>query len=323
MQFNRYLTYSKSSSSFRWTGWILKGVLIAASFYYVVDKTVAEQFVLGEIALLLNTKTFALIFALLMLLMGLNWMVEAKKWQILARGVQRISFASALKAILAGISMDAVLPFGAGAVGSKLLSLDGSGKQKLLAPVIMVQGIQSFWTVAFGLVGVSQLAGYTNVFSIYGDLHTVIFVSLIGIIVFIVWWIFWPETRKYLLHSVKSISLRIWGVITLLSLVRYVIFFVQLMVLSVYLAPEIPVFVLIGCITWMFFAKTIVPKPGHLGALGIRGASVVFFLNLAGYTASEVVLATLILWFINLAVPSLVGLYFIKNLKFKNAVSND
>jgi len=323
VQFSRYLTYSKSSSSFRWTGWILKGALIAASFYYVVDKTVAEQFVLEEIALLLNTKTFALVFALLMLLMGLNWMVEAQKWQILARGVQRISFASALKAILAGVSMDAVLPFGTGAVSSKLLSLESDGKKQLLAPVIIAQGIQSFWTIAFGFVGVSQLASYTNVFSIYGDLHTVIFVSLIGIIVFIVWWIFWPETRKYLLHSIKSISLRIWGVITLLSLVRYIIFFVQLMVISVYLAPEIPIFVLTGCITWMFFAKTIIPKPGHLGALGIRGASVVFFLNLAGYTASEVVLATLILWFINLAIPSLLGLYYIKNLTFKNAIIND
>ncbi len=317
MQFSRYLTYHKSSSSIRIGFWVLKICLISASFYYVVSKIIAEQFVLNELLLLFNDTLFWAIFGTVTLLMCVNWLIETKKWELLAQSYQKISFSQALKAVLAGVSMDAVLPFGAGAVGSKVLSLKDSNKQKLIAPVVVAQGLQSFFTVAFGFIGLVQLAKFTNLLSIYHYSNTVVLLGIFFVVAIFVVSKFWPLAVSNIVGAIREIAIHIWGKIALLSLVRYLVFLVQLLLLSIYLAPEIPVTVLLGCITWMFFAKTIVPKPGHLGALGIRGASVVFFLSFAGYPSSKIVLATLILWLINLAIPSLIGLFFMKDLNLK------
>ncbi len=293
-----------------------------ASFYYVVTKLVAEQLAVNKVFSLLNASSFGFILALVMVLMVFNWLIEAKKWQILAQNITNISFSNALKAILAGVSLDAVLPFGAGALSSKLLSLKGVNKKQLIAPVVVSQGTQSFWTVAFGLIGLSQLASYINLYPIYNyPTYYLLFVSLGVVAIIVLIRIFKNSLFEFIINSIKKIPLNTWSVVALLSMVRYLLFLIQLMLISIYLAPEVPVITLLGCITWMFFAKTIVPKPGHLGALGIRGASIVFFLNLAGYASSEVVLASIILWMINLAIPSLVGLYFMKDLNLKS--SND
>lgn len=317
MQFSRYITYKKRGTSLRVWPWALKLVLIAVSFYYIVSKMMAEQISFAEIQGLFNSSLLAIILVIVFVLMGVNWFLESKKWQLVAYKFQKLSLMQAVKAILAGISLDAILPFGAGSVGSKMLSLNSNNRQKLIAPIIFAQGIQSFWTVAFGLIGLYQLAYITNVLAIYGGVYTVVLVLFLIALLGIAIYKFWPQSIVYIIGSLKSLSLATWVRITIISFFRYLVFLVQLLLLTVYLAPEIPITVLIGCITWMFFAKTIVPKPGHLGALGIRGSAVVFFLSLAGYSYSGVVLATLILWFINLAIPSLIGLFFVKDLNFE------
>lgn len=317
MQFSRYLTHHKSSAQLNVWPSLLKVILAAASFYYVISKVVEEQVFFNMFVELFNSVQFGFLFFLVVVLMTFNWLLESKKWQILASQYQDVPIQEALKAILRGVSLDAILPFGAGAVSSKVLSLSDEKRQQLIAPIILAQAIQSFWTVFFGAIGIYQLAQMTDVIAVYGGgKFIIVLLSVISLIVIVIIK-FRPNLVKSTLISIHKLPRTSWAKITLFSLIRYVIFFVQLLLLCMYLAPEIPVAILIGCISWMFFAKTIVPKPGHLGALGIRGASVVFFLNLAGYAYGSIVVATLVLWVINLAIPSLVGLFFMKDLKLR------
>ncbi len=298
---------------------LLKIGLIGASFYYVAVNLFSESLFIQKSVVLVNPSKFAIILLAVFLLMAINWLAEAKKWQLLANGFENISLGKAFKAVLAGVSMDAVLPFGTGAISSKTLSLSGAHRKEVLAPVILAQGIQSFWTVVFGLIGITQLVKYVDIFSMYEAPQHLMLILGLAVLLIMAIWQYVSKNADAILKPLKSIQPSTWFNLIILSLIRYLVFLGQLFLLSVYLAPEIPVGVLMGCITWMFFAKTVVPKPGHLGALGIRGASVVFFLNLAGYAAGQVVLATVILWVINLAIPSLLGLFYIKNLNFRQA----
>ncbi len=317
MQFSRYLTYHKSRSQLSVWPWVLKVILAVASFYYTISKLVEEQLAFSALIGLFNSIEFVFLILLITFLMLINWVLESKKWQIIAKSHQPISLFKALKAILTGVSLDAILPFGAGAVGSKLFSLEGAERHKLITPIVLAQGIQSFFTVLFGTVGLYQLASATNLLAIYGGLKTLLLIGVLGIVLVYVILKFWPTTVKSIIKSAKKIPRHIWFKIIIISLFRYLVFFAQLLLLCMYMAPKIPIGVLVGCVTWMFFAKTIIPKPGHLGALGIRGASVVFFLTLAGYGYGSVVMATLVLWVINLAIPSLIGLFFVKELNFR------
>ncbi len=320
MQFSRYLTYHKSRAQLSVWVWVLKAILAAASFYYIIAKLIEEQVIFSVLGELFSSIQFVFLFLGVSVLMILNWMLESKKWQLIAKEHQTISLLEAFKAILTGVSLDAILPFGSGAVGSKVLSLNGAGRQQLIAPIILAQGIQSFWTMMFGTIGLYQLAYLTDIIAMYGGLKSILPIALIGILLIVAILKFWPNTIKSIIYSVKKLPQLVWIKVVVVSLIRYLVFFTQLLILSTYMAPEVPVDVLIGCVTWMFFAKTIVPKPGHLGAVGIRGAAVVFFLSLAGYAYSAVVLATLVLWFINLAIPSMVGLFFMKDLNLKTDI---
>jgi len=316
MQFSRYLTYSNSQSIIRYWPWVLKGVLIIASFNYVISKLISEQSVFIELIDLYYSFQFVSIILLVTLLMALNWAVESIKWQLIANSFQQISFIKALKAILTGVSLDAILPFGTGAVGSKVLSCNAKDRNKYIGPIIITQAIQSIWTVIFGFIGINQLIKMTSLSSIYGSINQLIFPTVLVIVLLILIFKFWYTGIQRFIQNTKTLPKVIWFKITLLSLVRYLIFLVQLLLLSNYLSSELPLTILVGCSTWMFFAKTVVPKPGHLGAVGVRGASVVFFLTLAHLPSSGFVMATLVLWFINLAIPSLVGLFFMKDLNF-------
>ncbi|MCF6352074.1 MAG: flippase-like domain-containing protein [Cyclobacteriaceae bacterium] len=282
----------------------------------MATKLWAEKVFLADVSILLVKTEFVILCLIVFVLMMANWLLESKKWQLLAAQVQAITMRQSLKAILTGISFDAFLPFGTGAISSKLLSLTQNKRANLIGTVVIAQGVQSFWTVLFGLIGLVQLAQMTNVLAIYGNTTNLLIVLLLIIVLLFTTIKFWPQKATQYLKVVKNVPQSIWLKVTILSFFRYVIFLAQLLFLAFYMAPAIPWMVLVGCITWMFFAKTIVPKPGHLGALGIRGASVVFFLGLAGYPSSGVVLSTLLLWVINLAIPSLIGLFFIKNLHF-------
>lgn len=317
MQFSRYLTYSNNTATFRLWPIAMKLVLAVVSFYYVISKILNEQFIFNELILRFNSFEFVLTVLTVFILMGVNWLLESKKWQLIAQKYQPIRMNRAIKAILTGISLDAILPFGSGAIGSKVLSLDGSQRQKMMAPIILAQGIQSFWTVVFGLIGLTQIARMTDVYAMYGGKIAILVTVSLSVLLIIALLKFWPKIFNYLIISIRSLSINTWSKIIAISFFRYLVFLTQLALLMLYLAPELPIWIILGCITWMFFAKTIIPKPGHLGAVGIRGAAVVFFLSLTGYPYAGVVLATVLLWFINLAIPSLIGVFFLNDLKFK------
>jgi uncharacterized membrane protein YbhN (UPF0104 family) len=57
----------------------------------------------------------------------------------------------------------------------------------------------------------------------------------------------------------------------------------------------------------MMFAKTIIP-PVSLGELGIREGASVFFITMLGESASTGFNASIFLFFINVLIPSLIGM---------------
>lgn len=315
MQFSRYLTYSKSDSAYPIVSWIIKLGLVFASLYYVISKLIEESTAFAGLLKQFMVPAFIGIIVFVLMLMVINWLLEAIKWQFVAKPFSSLSLKQSVKAVVTGISLDAVIPLGAGAVAGKVLSVKYKDRNNLYLPAILAQGLQSFWTVLLGMYGIYQLSEMTKLGEFYSVEKGQIALSVL-ILSGLVLLIFWPKAAQKLGDTVKVYSISTWTALTVLSFLRYVVFLSQLLLLAHFFSPEIALPVLVGCSNWMFFAKTIVPKPGHIGALGIRGASAIIFLDLAGYPYSGFVLATFALWVINLAIPSLLGLFFIKELHF-------
>jgi len=106
--------------------------------------------------------------------------------------------------------------------------------------------------------------------------------------------------------------------LTLLALFNYIILVVQFAVLVLTFESNGGYFYFILCSVLMFFAKTLVPSV-TFGEIGIRESASVYFLGIYGVSEAAAFNAALMLFFLNLLLPSLIGLYFIIKSKFNFA----
>ena len=100
------------------------------------------------------------------------------------------------------------------------------------------------------------------------------------------------------------------------SFLRYLTFLSQFILLLLIFTPEIDLYLAFGCATWVFAARTFMPKVSNLERLGIRALAVVFFAEVCTINPSGPLVAVALLWLINLAIPSLIGLFLLGNHSF-------
>ena len=101
-----------------------------------------------------------------------------------------------------------------------------------------------------------------------------------------------------------------------LSLVRYVVFTGQFVLLAHALAPDVAWGGLWAGVALVFFAKSAIPQV-TLGDLGIREGAAVFFLGAYGVGAAAALDASLALFALNLLLPSLAGVPLLLRLRLR------
>ena len=102
------------------------------------------------------------------------------------------------------------------------------------------------------------------------------------------------------------------------SILRYCVFAFQLWLLFDLMELGLDLNVLIAGITWIYLTKTLLPLFSLVGDLGIRELSAVFFFSLHGIEPHLVIVPTLVLWILNILLPSLAGLYFLLRSRWFN-----
>ena len=253
-----------------------------------------------------------ILLLLTFMLLPINWLLEGLKWQVIAADA-KLSLSQALKGVVLGLTLDNVLPMGTGAISGRIISISSEDRIRVIPGILVGQVIQSLITFSFGLYGfwlvwskASSLFHWQPVYSY----------SLIGIsLVIVLSVIFWQAKIVKFLQPLWQYSIRAWSIIFTFSLSRYLVFLLQFILLATIFAPEIDLVLIFACATWLFAARTFMPKISNLERLGIRALAVVFFMNLFSQPVSGVLIAVILLWFINLAIPSIIGLTFFKDLK--------
>jgi len=103
-----------------------------------------------------------------------------------------------------------------------------------------------------------------------------------------------------------------------LSGLRYGVFVLQFGLLLYAFGVQISLWKMAMGITSTFLLKSVVPSFTALTDLGIRELSAMYFFSLLQQNKVYVMSASLSLWFLNIALPGLVGLIFVWRLKTKN-----
>ncbi len=283
-----------------------------------------EQFV-NRIHKIGKTEVYTAI-ALVTILMLVNWVLEAVKWQYLTRLLEKMSLWKAIEAVFCGLTMAIITPNRIGEYGGRILYLPVRKR---------VHGIFAMAVGAFGQNTVTNVVGSLSLlyfihtylplnpwFSLGITLLAGVFIFLILLFYFrIRWLVFLLDKIRFLkkYHRFFSImakySFQQLVSIMLLSLARFVVFSSQYYILIHILLPDLHLIPVMLMVFNLFFIQSAIPSLDLLD-IGVRN----FIANyLFGFiTAQSVAIMACVscVWLINLIIPAILGSVFVLKLNF-------
>jgi len=249
------------------------------------------------------------------ILVFINWGLEAKKWQIQIKNIQSISFFTAYKAILSGLSSGLLTPNRLGNFIGRLSFIDKKNRHEATLQTLLGNLAQFISTIIFGLIGLAFYSLIQLKFQ-YSE-YLVILTSILAILSLTFY--FYPNLANGLFfsrlfsqktkHTIETISKEKVSkkiIILNLSAVRYLIFCSQYTLLFLALNIDLDLILLLSLTSITYLITTIIPSP-IFGKLFIRESAAVFVFSLANINLSTILVVTFMLWVINIALPATLG----------------
>ncbi|MBC7382055.1 MAG: flippase-like domain-containing protein [Bacteroidia bacterium] len=279
---------------------------------------------------------FYLVFALL--LVFFNWGIESYKWQRLILKYEKLSFKSAFKAVLSGVSLSIITPNQIGDFAGRVIHLQVLNKIKGSLVTVIGHTAQVLVTCFFGLFAVWHLllrsdagilavhkininTGLVNFDAGYGHYFIPVFFIFLSLLA--VWlylnlqyvyiylrrfhWVIKFEKYIEVFGAYKSKEL---SIILFISFLRYLVFLLQYYLLLLFFDVHIQFLTAISCIVATFCIQSMVPS-FFLLEIGLRGASALWFFGMFSTHTSGILMAAYSLWIINMMMPALLGMWFI------------
>lgn len=312
---------SANKRSYKVISLLIKTIILIFSFCYICKKITEANNTIDFNSLINHPHKIYLV--VVCLLMFANWGLEALKWKWLIHPLETISFSRSLKSIFAGVTVSIFTPSRVGEFVGRVFFLEKADKIHASLKSFMGSFMQLFITVIGGVAAYFILQEYyRNYFDskqfISSDSVFILvfcFVLLIGFIVFAYYKRnnLFIQYKKYIeVFTVYSLSELL--IVFSLSLVRYFIFSFQYFLILNFFGVNAGITILLSLIALTFFVTSVIPT-FSLTEIAVRGATAVFFFGTISTDSTAIVASSLLLWIINLAIPALIGSFFVLNLK--------
>lgn len=322
---------------------LLRILILAATYGFLYNKIFygkdwQQQYIL--FTGLLNKPGIKTMLFIVVFLMLVNWGLESQKWRFMIARIEHVSFLRSMMAVFTGASISFFTPnrtgeyFGRAFILDKASHVDGIlitilGSMSQLLITILTGTLAMLVFIAKFLAGNEFFSGYIY----YGFVVLIILFDLL-LLFLVVNVQFLSVLRDKLLRSKlkkfrKHLAVfsdfrpRDMAYVIGMSFLRYIVFTVQfLLLLNVFSVP-VPFFDSVVIISLIFFVLSLVPTV-TLTELGIRDSAAVYFFGIwfghsAGMSDSiliGILSATTLLWVINLAIPAVIGTFFVFRLNF-------
>lgn len=307
---------------------LIKAAIVVFAFWFIYHKLVANKN-LENFATLLKDIPQVEIFGIIgfvVLLMFLNWFLEAAKWKRLMSHIERISFYRAIESVFCGLTLAIFTPNRLGEYGGRVFFL--SPKRRIVGIVAMTVGNigQLVLTNVFGAI-----AACFFVYRFVPIDHLVFLAVVIlamGICLFFIVFYFniqWLNgillsfkfTRKYkkfysILGRYRKEEL---FKIMLFCLARYLVFSFQYFILFVWLIPGLQYLDIVMMTCLLFLIQSALPSL-DLFDVGIRSVTAVELFKHVTNEHVAVITCTASIWLINIIIPAILGTYFVFKLNF-------
>ena len=272
---------------------------------------------------------FFLYCSLILVLQFLNWFFEALKFYVLFHSSERISLFSSLKAVYAGNFTAFFTPDRMGTFIGRIGVLQKHSKLKITALTAIGNLSQLMATVFFGFMAFLTLSlqshslleiDFNQLLFLQG-LFLLLFFSLIVLFVypysFLMLFKRWPIVGGFIerLVYVKEISGSVKLKIIVVSLLRFLVFYLQYFLLVNFFQIDfsfVDVLIFVGV---LYGLVTFIPSP-FLGNFGTREA-LALYLSSATPLGLIGPLISLLVWFVNVGFSALIGGVVLLFIKYK------
>lgn len=267
---------------------------------------------------------------LAIVLIPVNWGLEARKWQVLLRPVESIGLFHSFKAVLAGLAFSMNTPNRIGEYGGRVLYVHEGHRWKALSLTMVGSFSQLMITLIMGLGGLVFLlfnpitAAGIAAYSIWIRVllwGTVLVTVLLFLLYFkltqiLQWAEKLPRAKTFLQHItiIEKLPVTILLRTISLSFIRYIIFVIQYILLLQLFGVEAVIWHSFWLICVMYLVLAITPTIA-LAEAGLRGQVGLLLFSLVSANKFGIVGAATAIWFINLIIPALIGSLLFISLK--------
>ena len=297
---------------------VVQWVILAIAYFVVIYKLV----IFDDYDILLSFFSHITFYqcagiVVVLFLFPLNLLLEALKWKVSVSGISKISVRQAVVSTFVGNVGAVITPNRLGDFPARVAYLGLNNKVEAVLLGMIGSALLSVVIVSFGLLALIQyisVSGYNVVSRSYLFIVLsliVLAIFLIVILPFVVKKINALELKNRYMNSffseLSKMSYRKIFDLTLLSLLRYIVFFSQYTIILLVFSNQITLAGAVMVIPIVYLFTTITPTISASEAATRAGYALLLFEPLS-VAAPSVVLATLILWIINNGIPICVGL---------------
>jgi len=307
---------------------LIKMAIVVFAFWFIYHKLIANKNLENFGTLLNDISPFEIfgVIGVVVMLMFVNWFLEAAKWKKLMNDVERISFYRAIESVFCGLTLAIFTPNRLGEYGGRVFFL--SPKRRVVGIVAMTVGNigQLVLTNVFGAVAACFFIYRFVPIDTYMFLAILVLASVFCLFFIIFYFnIRWLNgillsfqfTRKYkkfysILGRYKKRDLL---KIMLFCLARYVVFSSQYFILFIWLIPGLQYMDIVMMTCLLFLIQSALPSL-DLFDVGIRSVTAVELFKHVTDEHVAVIACTASIWLINIIIPAILGTYFVFKLNF-------
>tara|TARA_B100001741_G_scaffold53223_1_gene41088 strand:+ start:2000 stop:2956 length:957 start_codon:yes stop_codon:yes gene_type:complete len=304
---------------------IIKIVIVFFSFYFIYQQLVENKsFEELDISVLIDTVKKNKVYLVgVILMMFLNWLVEALKWRYMISKIENISIMTAYRAVFTGITVSTFTPNRIGEYGGRVFCLEKGDRIKAVFITVLCSMSQLLVTILYGSISLFilfdeilidktflsvSLLILLNLFLLFSYFNISHIVNFLGKFKLI------KSFKKYfevlVMYNYKDLIIAF-----IYSNSRYFIFSLQFIILLHVFGINISFMDAILSVMLIFFFITITPTI-TIAEIGVRGSVAIFVLGLFSSNDIAILSSTTLLWLINLIIPAIIGSFFIFSLKF-------
>lgn len=268
------------------------------------------------------------LFAVVLVLMLVNWSLEARKWQILLEPLQDSGFITSFKSVMAGCSVTMLTPNRIGEYGGRILFVEEDKRLQAISLTIIGSISQLLVTFVMGTIGLVLLQFYslddTGAFRMLpvffsrtllvisiaicaGIFFTYLFLS--QIIEQLKKYRFLKKILRYVV-VIQQVERKQLLRILILSFIRYLVFILQYQLLLFVMNVTVNPILSFWLLSIFYLVMALAPTIGFT-ELPIRATASVELFALYSNNILGIQAAALGIWIINLVIPALAGSFLI------------